>query len=327
MNFPANAPPRGIIRREGFAIGLCLVVALKLWVVHTEEIYGSATEYDALWYLNAAQHWYWGSEYSWIAFARPPAYSLFVAFVHLCGLPLRMGIEFIQMGGYLALIIGLRKAGVPRAVCLASYAAMVLHPGSFQLNNYTMADNFYAAVLPLALGGLVLTLVSAKFTHAIWTGIALAVLWNTREESFLIPVLLVVFFGVALLRQHFATGSWRTAVRSWLKPAGAMLVTLTLLVLTVDAANYRTFHSFSKSDLTSSSFQTAYKALLRIRPSREQRFVSVSTEALEMAYKVSPTFARLKAQFEATTRRRSTRTSATKTSCRWTSRRGTASSR
>jgi hypothetical protein len=69
-------------------------------------------------------------------------------------------------------------------------------------------------------------------------------------------------------------------------------------VLAVGAANYRAFHSFSKSEMTSSSFQAAYKALLRIKPSRQQRFVSVSTEALETAYTVSPTFARLKPQLQ-----------------------------
>jgi hypothetical protein len=110
--------------------------------------------------------------------------------------------------------------------------------------------------------------------------------------------MLAAFFGVALVRQRLALGSWKTAGRFWLKPASAMLGILTLLLVAVDAANYRAFHSFSKSELTSSSFQGAYKALLRIKPSRNQRFVSVSTEALTMAYKVSPTFAQLKPQFE-----------------------------
>ena len=82
---------------------------------------------------------------------------------------------------------------------------------------------------------------------------------------------------------------------------GAMFGTLALLLVAVDAANYRAFHSFAKSDMTSSSFKAVYKALLRIKPSREQRFVSVSTEALEMAYKASPTFAQLKPQFEGDT--------------------------
>lgn len=273
-------------------------MAFKFWLVQTERIYGSATEFDALWYLNAAKHWYWGSDYNWTAFTRPPAYPLFVALIHLCGIPLRIGIELMQMGGYLALVVALRKAGLPRALCLASYAGMVLHPGSFQQNSYTMADSFYAAILPLTLGGLLLTLFTAKVRHALWTGFALAVLWNIREESFLIPPLLAVFFGLALLRKRTATHSWKTAARAWLKPAGTILLTLTLLVLSVDAANYRAFHSFTKSELTSSSFQAAYKALLRIKPSRDQRFVSVSTEALEIAYKISPTFAQLKPQLE-----------------------------
>jgi len=284
--------------RGWFAAGLFLLVLFKLWLVQTEEIYGSATEYDALWNLNAAKNWYWGSAYSWTAFARPPAYPLFVALVHLGGIPLRVGIELMQAAGYLALIAGLRKAGMPRGVCVVCFAAMVLHPVSFQHNSYTMSDSFYAAILPLALGGLLLTLLTARLTHAIWTGVALAVLWNTREESFLIPAVLVVFFGVGFLRQHAATGSWKMAAFSWLRPASVMVGILTVLVLAVHAANYRAFNGFSKSELTSPSFQAAYKALLRIKPSREQRFVSVSTEALERAYAVSPTFAKLKSQFE-----------------------------
>src|SRR5205814_3697558 len=127
---------------------------------------------------------------------------------------------------------------------------------------------------------------------------ALAVLWNTREESFLISPMVVVFLIVALFRRRLMTRSWKSAARYWLKPAGAMLGTLILLNSAVDTANYRAFHSFSKSELTSASFMATYKALLRIKPSRIQRFIPISTEALQMAYKVSPTFAQLKPQLE-----------------------------
>jgi hypothetical protein len=285
-------------RRYGLAVGLLVLIVFKSWLVHTEDIYGSATEYDALWYLGAAKNWYWGAPYSWTAFVRPPAYPLFIALVHLCAIPLRIAIELLQMAAYLGLIAAFRKAAVPRWVCLSAFAAMVLHPASFLFNNHTMSDSFYAGVLPLALGGLFLTLFTGKPGHAVWTGATLGILWNTREESILIAAMLVVFFGIALFRHRSEVGSWKTAARFWTKPAAAMLAPLALLVLTVDVANYRAFHSFSKSELTSSSFQAAYKALLRIKPSRQQRFVSVSTEALETAYQVSPTFARLKPQFE-----------------------------
>src|SRR5438045_4535337 len=122
-------------QRYYFPFSLLALVLFKLWLIHTEEIYGSATEHDALWFLNSAKHWYWGAEYSWTAFVRPPAYPLFIAFVHFWTLPLRIGIELMQMTGYLILVAGLRKAGLPRSVCLVSYAAMILHPGSFQLDS------------------------------------------------------------------------------------------------------------------------------------------------------------------------------------------------
>ncbi|PYJ90395.1 MAG: hypothetical protein DME70_00760, partial [Verrucomicrobia bacterium] len=125
---------KAILRRNAFAFALIFLVLVKLWLVHTEEIYGSATEHDALWFLNSAKHWYWGSEYSWTAFVRPPAYPLFIAFVHLLHIPLRIGIELLQAAGYLTLVAGLRRAGVSRAVCFLSFAAMIFHPGSFQLN-------------------------------------------------------------------------------------------------------------------------------------------------------------------------------------------------
>jgi hypothetical protein len=287
-----------VFRRFGLAAALLILIVFKFWLVHTEDIYGSATEYDALWYLGAAKHWYWGSPYSWTAFARPPAYPLFIALMHLCAIPLRIAIELFQIGAYLALVAAFRKAGAPRSVCLLAFAVMLLHPASFLFNNHTMSDAFYAGVLPLALSGLLLTLLTGNSGHAIWTGVTLGILWNTREESILIPAMLAVFFGVALFRHRSELGSWKATARFWTKPAAAMLAPLAVLVLAVDVANFQVFRSFSKSELTGSSFQAAYKALLRIRPSRQQRFVSVSTEALETAYKVSPTFARLKPQFE-----------------------------
>src|SRR6059058_2969870 len=112
-------------QRLGMVIGLLLLVVFKFWLVHTEEIYGSATEYDALWYLHAARNWYWGAPYSWTAFVRPPAYPLFIALMHLCAIPLRIAIELLQIAAYLGLIAAFRRAGVPRWICLSAFAAMI----------------------------------------------------------------------------------------------------------------------------------------------------------------------------------------------------------
>jgi hypothetical protein len=286
-----------ILRRHALALGLILFALFKLWVVHTEEIYGSSTEFDALWYVGSAKHWYWGAPYSFIAFVRPCAYPLFIAIVHFCGIPLRIAIELAQMAGYAVLIAALRKAAVPRALCLIVFALMILHPASLLYNNHSMSDSFYTAILPLALGGSLLTLFTKKFVHAAWTGVAYAVLWNTREESFLIPIVLVVFFGLALLQRR-EEPTRKAHLVFWLKRAGALAGTLAILVTAIYSANYRAFRSFAKSDLSSPAFEKTFKALLRIKPSHSLRYIAVNQEALRLAYDVSPAFAQLKPQFE-----------------------------
>jgi hypothetical protein len=284
--------------RYGLFLGLCALGLFKLWVIHTEEIYGSSTEYDALWYVSSAKDWYWFRPYSWTAFVRPCAYPLFIAVVHFIGMPLRIAIELAQMAGYAVLILALRKAAVPRWLCLVLFALMVLHPASFLYNNHTMSESFYTAVLALALGASLLTLFTKKFLPAVGTGVAYAVLWNTREESFLIPLLLVVVFALALWQRRNAP-TRKAHFVFWLKRMGALGAAMFVLITAVYSANYATYHAFAKSDMSSPAFEKLFKALLRLKPNYSLRYIAVNVEALRMAYEVSPAFAQLKPQFEA----------------------------
>lgn len=285
-------------QRHGLGVGLSVLVVFKLWLVHTEDIYASATEYDALWYVTSASNWYWTSPFSWTAFVRPPAYPLFIALVHLLGVPLRLAIELLQLSGYLVIIHAFRKIAVPNRVCLLAFAAMALHPASFQFNNYTMSDCFYAAILPLCVGGLLLTWFTAKLIHAVWTGFAFGILWNAREESFLIPILLLVFAILTVWRRRVRTGSWKNAASHWIRPLMAIALVLLAVVVAVNTANYRTFGAFAKSDLTSPAYTAAYNALLRIKPERLEHYVGISNEAVEKAYAVSPALAQVKPQLD-----------------------------
>jgi hypothetical protein len=168
------------------SFALATVIAFKLWLVHDEEIVGSATQFDALWYVRSASHWYWGTPYGWVSFIRPCAYPLWIALVHLLHLPLRLAIELLQLGGALVLTIALRRLGVSRPLALLSFALIALHPAGYQLNDYSMSDTFYAGGLWYVLGGLLLTMASGRWWLAMLTGLAIAILWNTREEGLLL---------------------------------------------------------------------------------------------------------------------------------------------
>jgi hypothetical protein len=291
-----------IWQRYGFLIALALLGLFRLWLVHTEEIYGSSAEHDALWYVGSAKHWYWGAPYSWTAFVRPCAYPLFIALVHFFGIPLRIAIELAQMGAYGLLIGALRKSGVPRPLCVVLFGVMILHPASMLYNNHTMSESFYTVVLVAALAGSLLTLFTRKFLHALWTGVAYAVLWNTREESFLIPLILIAFLCLALWQKRDAA-TRKAHFIFWSKRFGVVIGALLLVVVVVYSANYRAFGSFAKSDMSSPAFESTFKALLRIKPSYSLRYISVNQEALRLAYAASPAFAQLQPQFDSVTGR------------------------
>lgn len=260
------------------------MIVFKLWLVRGEEIVGSATQYDALWYVRSASHWYWGTPYDWIAFIRPCAYPLWLALMHWFHLPLRLAIELLQIGGALTLLVAFRSLGVNRWACAASFLVLCLHPIGFQENDYTMSDTFYVAMLWYVLGGLLLTLATRSWWSAAGTGIAIAILWNTREEVILVLALVALWVVLLFLRERGASA----------RPIAITSGTAIILITLVYATNDRVFRSFARSEMTAPAFQSLYHSLLRIEPSEPKPYASITTDTLHRAFAVSPTFARLR---------------------------------
>lgn len=276
------------LSRAGFICAISFVIAFKLWLVHGEEIVGSATQYDALWYVRSASHWYWGTPYDWIAFIRPCAYPLWIATASWLHIPQRLAIELLQIGGALALVLACRSLGLNRWVCLASFLLLCLHPIGFQQNDYTMSDNFYAALLLYVLAGLLLTLARRRWWCAVATGSAIAILWNTREEGILLVILVALWIAIFFLWQKAASA----------KPIAITCGTAIILITLAYAINDYVFRSFARSEMTAPAFQSLYHSLLRIKPAEPKAYAPITMETLHRAFAVSPTFARLRSSID-----------------------------
>lgn len=293
-------PPRRAYHDAVVAAAIVALIALKLWLVHGEEITGSATQHDALWFVRSATVWYWGANYDWTAFIRPPAYPLWLALVHSCAVPQRLAIELLQLTGFAALVAALLRVGLSRVFVVVGFAVAAFHPAGIHLNDYTMADPFYAGVLPWLLAGLIMLVAGGGVVVAACTGATLAVLWFTREESVLVGLLLGAFLLLWASRERSRLRSWRAAVVHIARPAAVMLAVFVVLMLAVYTANQRTFRAFAKSDMVAPSFKSAFDALVGIKPSQHQRFVPVPNESLHLAFAASPTFAKLQPRLDGT---------------------------
>lgn len=284
--------------RIGFAVAIAALIALKLWLVQAEDIIGSATQYDALWFVRSASHWYWDAPYSWTAFVRPCAYPLWIAAVHLLHVPLRPAIELLQIGGALVLLVALRRIGTKRWSAGVCFAAICFHPAGFQLNNYTMSDTFYAAALWYVLGGLILTAATRRTWVAVGTGGMIAILWNTREEGLLVAPMVAIWSAILFAQEKKHGSSTRLALARITKPIVVTCAVAALAITGVYTANYFVYRSFARSEMTAHSFQALFHALLRIRPSEPKRYAPITTDTLHRAFNVSPAFAQLRPQFD-----------------------------
>jgi hypothetical protein len=110
---------------------------------------------------------------------------------------------------------------------------------------------------------------------------------------------LVAFALIEILRVRSQHGTTLVMAKQVGQP---VLVTATILIavtLFIRTLNCFTFGAFADSEISSSAFQAANRALLRIKPPKTgQRFVLISRDARQLAHGASPAFRELEPYFE-----------------------------
>jgi hypothetical protein len=295
-----SAESRPQLRRRSlsFFLGLAVLAALKLWLVHHHEVAACDYPHDDPWYVFASAHEYWGGSYGKDGFIRPPAYPLWIAAVRNTGLPLRVATELLFLGAATAFARSLLSAGLSPIATFVVAALVICHPFSVLLNDSVAPDALYAPVLLFAVAGMIVLLDRTSAPLACLTGLAFAILWYTRQESALI-------FGYVGL---FALLAWvirvrlGKRVRDAAQEVGPMLAiiagVIAVVVIGVRSMNYLSFGAFADHELAMRGFQAAYRALLRITPEPPRRYVPVPKEVLRKAFAASPTLVKLRPYFD-----------------------------
>src|SRR5690349_15149912 len=82
-----------------FRSALILIGLFKLLLVSKQDIVAFDRPHDDYWQILSSSHWYWGAPYDQWTLMHLPVYPLFVALTRLTGLPLRLAIELVYLGG------------------------------------------------------------------------------------------------------------------------------------------------------------------------------------------------------------------------------------
>ena len=279
------------------------VAAIRLALTGDRDILALNAPYDEYWYIQDALRLVWGGPYTHMVFAQLPVYSLWLALLHLFGIPARLAIDvaWLLAAGYLSFAL-YRFCGY-RWVATVTFLFLAFHPYAFIIFDHSLAE----------------TLLAVLSTIVLAAGIEL---WNSRDkasnERGLAPWVYAVSFalafhtrreGIVLLAPLILLACWSWKDRAaWWSLKGRSTLAIPLLVAPLAAtlvlgillagANYLRWGVFARYELAAPGYQKAVAALNSIDVGRTPRHVTVTARARALAYEASPTFRELKSFFE-----------------------------
>ncbi len=295
-------------QRASFAGAILFLAVLRCWLGAADGFEARHQPHDELRYAEMADSLIRGAEGAWLGpydeltLIREPGFPLWVALVHAIGLPLKVAADFLHAGASIAFALSLRRVGVSRRLSLLVLAGILFQPPSFYWNAHLAAEALYAPVLLLAMGALMSAAATglrpAMVALAFGAGLAAAVLWILRPERELLFLTLLVFLVLD------AACAWRDrkssshSVARVVALALPMALPIAALDSLVQRANFRDYGVSVMSEITDSTFQKAYRTLIRVRPDRPRRYYSMPSESRRKVYSVSPAFRTLEPHLE-----------------------------
>lgn len=284
--------------------GAVLLTLVKIWLTRGQAVFaiGPAAVDDRL-FLRLAEsilHGDWLGNYDIYTLVKGPFYSIWVALVAACGVPLRLA-EQCAYAGACALLVRALAPLIQAAWARGSlYLLLLCNPMTYEMIvlGRVLRQNIYT---PLAIT--IFAALVALYTHcglplrrllpwAITLGFAGGAFWLTREESIWIAPSVALLLGAALW------GAWQHGRGAQLATMGRALgvatICLSLPLLSVCTLNARHYGWFGTVEINSKEFNAAYGALLRLQVGPTYPFTPVSREAREAAYRISPAFAELR---------------------------------
>lgn len=291
-------------RKTMFVVLFIFVCGFRLFLSGDRDILALNSPYDEYWFVHNAARMIWGGEYSQLAFAHLPIYSMWLASLNVVGIPARLGIDLAWLFsiGY----VGYALFRMTNRVWVGAFFWLfcAFHPLFFVLFDRALSETLLSVLLALVVGsGIEIwntrhAPTCRRGRLASWVfviGFALA--FHIRKEGVLLLAPLFVLAAYSLVRR----GEW------WRRPFGVTLggrflvlplLAMVMLGSVLAGINYLRWGLAVRYELAAPGYQRAMAALNRIDVGRGPLHVTVTSKARQRAYEHSPTFRELRSFFE-----------------------------
>lgn len=310
MNDRSHAVGEPHKRHSAAAIAAMAVLSVALfWIYGARPLVAEPWQWadDGL-YLRQAEafvRWLHGAGPEWLGpydpliLTKAPLFAVWMAILYLLHLPLRPA-EFALL---LSLPWLLRAAVRPLRTLtwweLAATSTLLSALPFLPAEQRLLRTAFFAAMASgcqIAVIGLILRARRRDGWTARWaalSGLLFALAYLTREESiWLLPMLVGAL--AAILAGTWSDRSWRTGVSA----AAGLLAAAVIPVALVSALNYHSYGIFLTTSRRAPEFTRAHQVMTSLEPETRERYVPIPASTRLKAYKLSPSFARLRSYLE-----------------------------
>jgi hypothetical protein len=295
------------IGKDRFLLWWMLVIIIaRLWLVEAQDLLATYTPHDDYLFVKLAKHILngdWLGPYDQVTLVKGPVYPLFIAFGNLLGIPLLLFQHLLYSGICVVAIMAFRPLLRKQWLFLFIFFFLLFNPFTYVYPATGRAFRFGLS-LPLVLalfscmGGMLLRAELSFARQLRWSiaiGAVFSLLWYTREEGiWLLPSLALFVLCFFLMPSSFRSKKSIKKI-ALLLPVPILFFGLTTTLLLL---NQKYYGAQCIIELKSPEFQDALGGLMNINEVENKRFVVVNRENQEAAYRVSPTFRKLKPAFD-----------------------------
>lgn len=290
----------GRITNRACHIAIALTLG-SLLLTTGQKIMAFDSSYDDILFLFRAkdlQAFRWLGHYNHMTLIKGMFYPLWIAVVHMAGIPLIISQHILYIFACIVTVIALSPWLQSSGMKIFLYSFLLLNPMSFDFPaTRVLREGIYPSLTLLVVAcsfALISRIDRTTKDIAKWSvglGVSLSAFWLTREEGIWITPFLIIILGVASILL------WRKKPVQWPKIVvlGALPFTILAISLgTVATVNKLSYGIFSTVEFKNSDFLDAYGALSRVKPSHLNPYYPVQKETREKIYSVSATFGELK---------------------------------
>ena len=292
--------------KPAMLITMAVIVVFRLWLTKGLIFHGipGDTVDDHL-FVDLARNILttgWLGELDKFTLVKGPFYSLFLASAFFLGLPVILAHQILLVSACLLCWWGFRPLFRNEWINLLFFTFLVFNPSGFanHIVNRSIRDGIYASLIILIFGCALAILIrfsqqkKVAWGWPVMMGLSLGAMFLTREERFWVYPFLILW--VVLMVIH-AVRSKRPRLHTGIITSLPFAITgiLMLVVILINGHRYG-LYAITESD--ANSYQSAFGALIRVKPPVAMNKVPVTRATREMIYRVSPKFSELKPYLE-----------------------------